>query len=154
MASDFVAVNADYVARVSASLAAQAFMAKLLGARVTQVLPGLVEIEVRLGADMLQPHGNSDGMVLSAVADSATGYAAQTLLGAEFDVVTVEFKVNYLMPAFGLRVRACGRVMRAGRTLHVCSGDVYSCGDGPDKLVAHYGRDHNGGADLSAVRWR
>ena len=137
MAFDFVAVNADYVARVSASLAAQPFMHKLLAARVTQALPGLVEIEARLSADMLQPHGNSHGMVLSAVADSATGYAAQTLLGASFDVVTVELKVNYLAPAFGPRVRALGRVLRAGRTLHVCSGDVYSCGDGPDKLVAH-----------------
>ena len=137
MAFDFVAVNADYVARVSASLAAQPFMHKLLAARVTQALPGLVEIEVRLSADMLQPHGNSHGMVLSAVADSATGYAAQTLLGASFDVVPVELKVNYLAPAFGPRVRALGRVLRAGRTSHVCSGDVYSCGDGPDKLVAH-----------------
>lgn len=137
MGSDLVAVNVDYVARVSASLAAQPFMHKLLAARVTRVLPGLVEIEAPLGADVLQPHGNSHGMVLSALADSATGYAAQTLLGAEFDVVTVELKVNYLTPAFGPRLRALGRVMRAGRTLHVCSGDVYSCGDGPDKLVAH-----------------
>ncbi len=137
MASDFVAVNVDYVARVSVSLASQPFMDKLLGARVTRVEPGLVEIESPLGADLLQPHGNSHGMVLSALADSATGYAAQTLLSAEFDVVTVEFKVNYLTPAFGPGLRAVGRVMRAGRTLHVCAGDVYSCGDGPDKLVAH-----------------
>lgn len=111
MAFDFVAVNADYAARVRASLAAQACMDKLLGARVTQVLPGLLEIEAPLGADVLQAHGNSHGMVLSAVADSATGYAAQTLLGAEFEVVTVEFKVNYLTPAFGPQVRALGRVM-------------------------------------------
>lgn len=109
MAFDLVAVNADYVARVSASL----------------------------GADVLQPHGNSHGMVLSAVADSASGDAAQTVLGRAFDVVTMELKGNYLTPACGPRVGALGRVMRAGRTLHVCSGDVYSCGDGPDKLVAH-----------------
>jgi uncharacterized protein (TIGR00369 family) len=137
MNAELVVVNSDYVARVSASLAAQAFMHKLLGARVTRVEAGLVEIEASLGADLLQPHGNAHGMVLSALADSATGYAAQTLLAAEFDVVTVEFKVNYLTPAFGPRIRAVGRVMRAGRTLHVCGGDVYSCGDGPDKLVAH-----------------
>ena len=137
MSAEFVTVNGDYVARVSASLTAQPFMARLLGAHVTRVEPGLVEIEASLGQDVLQPHGNSHGMVLSALADSATGYAAQTLLSAEFDVVTVEFKVNYLCPAFGPRVRAVGRVMRAGRTLHVCGGDVYSCGDGPDKLVAH-----------------
>lgn len=137
MSTEFTAVNSDYVARVAASLAAQPFMHKLLGARVTRVEPALVEIEAALGSDVRQPHGNSHGMVLSALADSATGYAAQTLLGIDFDVVTVELKVNYLTPAFGPRVRAVGRVMRAGRTLHVCSGDVYSCGDGPDKLVAH-----------------
>lgn len=137
MTSQWTTVNSDYAARVVASLAAQPFMHTLLGARVTRTEPGLVEIDARLSADMLQPHGNSHGIVLSALADSATGYAAQTLLGADFDVVTVEFKVNYLTPAYGPRVRAVGQVMRAGRTLHVCSGDVYSCGDGPDKLVAH-----------------
>ena len=137
MSAEFTPVNSDYAARVSASLASQPFMDKLLGARVSRVEPGMVEIEATLTADMLQPHGNSHGIVLSALADSATGYAAQTLLGADFDVVTVEFKVNYLTPAFGPRVRAVGRVMRAGRTLHICGGDVYSCADGPDKLVAH-----------------
>lgn len=47
------------------------------------------------------PHGNSHGMVLSAVADSASGDAAQTLLGGAFDVVTMELKGNYLTPACG-----------------------------------------------------
>jgi acyl-coenzyme A thioesterase PaaI-like protein len=36
----------------------------------------------------------------------------------------VEFKVNMLAPAAGERFIATGRVVRAGRTLTVCAGEV------------------------------
>ena len=75
---------------------------------------------------MLQPHGNVHGIVACAVADAATGYAAQTLLDDGMDVVTVEFKISYLAPGIGRRLRARGEVMRAGRTLSVCQADVFA----------------------------
>jgi acyl-coenzyme A thioesterase PaaI-like protein len=51
-------------------------------------------------------------------------------------VLTVEYKINLLAPAQGERMVARGRVAKAGRTLTVCAGDVYSVTAGQEKLVA------------------
>jgi acyl-coenzyme A thioesterase PaaI-like protein len=48
------------------------------------------------------------------------------------DVLTVEFKVNLLSPARGKRFRATGEVVRAGRTLTVCSAEVVAWADGSE----------------------
>ena len=130
--------NPAYAARVHASLASQPFMDRLIAARATRIEPGFVEIEAALRPDLLQPGGHAHGSVLAALGDSATGYAAQTLLAAEFHIVTVEFKINYLAPAFGPRVVARGRVLRPGRTLSVCAAEMVSiAADGAETQVAH-----------------
>lgn len=134
--NEFKIRNPDYVARVAASLASQAFMHRVLGARVVSVVPGLVEIETDSNPDLQQPGGHAHGSVLVALADSATGYAAQTLLEPAFDIVTVELKFNFMAPAFGQRWRARGRVLRQGRTLSVCTGDVFALENGSEKHVA------------------
>jgi uncharacterized protein (TIGR00369 family) len=129
--------NPDFGARVQASLASQAFMHQLLGARATQITPGFVEIALDARPALLQPGGHVHGSVLAALADSATGYAAQTLLPVELDIVTVEFKINFLAPGFGTHYLARGRVIRAGRTLFVCAGDLFAVQGADETLVAH-----------------
>ncbi len=126
-----------YAERVRKSLDAQPFMATVLGAEVTHVAPGTVEISVPVRPTLLQPHGNVHGMVASALADSAAGYAAQTLLPAGYDVVTVEYKINYLAPGVGERIVAVGQVVRAGRTLSVCTAEVFAETGGERKAFAH-----------------
>jgi acyl-coenzyme A thioesterase PaaI-like protein len=41
-------------------------------------------------------------------------------------VVSIEFKVNLLAPARGRRLVAEGRVVKPGRTIFVCTGDVWA----------------------------
>ncbi|MGR8949151.1 MAG: PaaI family thioesterase [Gammaproteobacteria bacterium] len=127
-----------YAERVRKSLRDQPFMHKMLGAQATRIEPGLVEISVPVTASMLQPHGNVHGIVASAVADSAAGYAAQTLLAEGYDVVTVEYKINYMAPGIGDTIVAVGEVIRAGRTLSVCSADVFAETDGERTAFAHF----------------
>lgn len=134
--SEFKVRHAGYAARVVESLASQAFMHRVLGARVVSVVPGMVEIEAASRLDLQQPAGHAHGSVLVALADSATGYAAQTLLEPGFDIVTVELKFNFMAPAFGERWLARGRVVRQGRTLSVCSGDVFALDGTAEKHVA------------------
>ena len=134
--NEFKVRNPDYAARVAASLASQNFMHRVLGARVVSVAPGMVEIEADNQPDLQQPGEHAHGSVLVALADSATGYAAQTLLEPAFDIVTVELKFNFMAPAFGSRWRARGRVLRQGRTLSVCTGDVYALDGVTEKHVA------------------
>lgn len=134
--SKFTIRNPDYAARVADSLASQAFMHEVLRARVTRVAPGEVEVVADARPELLQPGGQVHGSVLAALADSAAGYAAQTLVGPDLDIVTVEFKVNFMAPGFGDRWIARGRVLRAGRTLSICAADMYGEVQGEEKLVA------------------
>jgi uncharacterized protein (TIGR00369 family) len=58
------------------------------------------------------------------VLDSACGYAALTVAPAGLDVLTVEFKINFIRPAIADRFVAIGTVAKAGKTLTVCQGEV------------------------------
>ena len=113
----------DFAARVAASFGRQGVMG-LLGAKLTRIEPGLVEISLPYRADLSQQHGYFHAGVTSTIADSAGGYAGFTLFPAASSVLTVEFKINLLAPADGDLLIATGRVIRSGRTLTVCELDV------------------------------
>lgn len=95
-----------------------------LGARLTAVREGEVEIELDYDLRLTQQQGFLHAGVTTAICDSACGYAALTRMAAGSDVVSVEFKVNLLAPAVGERFRAVGRVVRAGARLVVTQGEV------------------------------
>jgi len=124
-------------ARVSASFERQGLM-KTLGARLARVADGEVDIGMPFGGALSQQHGYAHAGSITSIVDSACGYAALTRAPAGHGVVTVEFKVNFLRPAIGQRFLAVGRVVHAGRTMGVCTGEVRAfTGDGGDcKVVA------------------
>jgi acyl-coenzyme A thioesterase PaaI-like protein len=72
---------------------------------------------------------------MTTVVDSACGYAALTLMPRGAAVLTVEFKVNLMAPGKGESIVARGRVLRAGRALTTCAGDVFAIDGGEEKLV-------------------
>lgn len=113
----------DYAGKVHRSFARQAFMG-LIGAELVRIEPGFVEIVLPLRPALSQQHGFAHAGAAWSIADSAGGYAAQTLMAAEDGVMTVELKINLLSPAKGERLVARGRVERAGRRLTVCRSDV------------------------------
>lgn len=112
-----------FEARVRASFARQQFMTTL-GARLLRVEPGVCEIELDYRADLTQQHGYLHAAVSTAIADSAGGYAAYSLMPANSSVLAVEFKINLLEPARGERFVGRGRVVRAGKRLSVCALEV------------------------------
>src|SRR5947207_4623744 len=59
-----------------------------------------------------------------------------TLTPPGAEVLTIEYKVNFLSPGQGDQLRAQGRVMKPGRTVTVCTGDVFVVREGQEKLVA------------------
>lgn len=73
---------------------------------------------------------------VTAIADSAAGYAALSLMPPGTGVLSTEFKINLLAPAIGDRIVARGRVVKAGRTLTVAQTEVFATDDGAEKLVA------------------
>ena len=110
---------------------------KLIGARLTLIEPGVIEITLPYRADLAQQHGYLHAGVITTIADSACGYAAFTLMPAGSNVLSVEFKVNLLRPAQGAEFVARAEVIKAGRTLTVVRADVFAMdADNDRKLVA------------------
>jgi uncharacterized protein (TIGR00369 family) len=126
---------AGYAARVRASFARQGAMG-LIGARLVDVQPGYCAIEVAPRPEIAQQHGYVHAGVVSAIVDSAGGYAGYSLFPEHSSVLTVEFKLNLLAPATGERLVAEGFVVKPGRTLAITRGEVHAERSGARTLVA------------------
>jgi uncharacterized protein (TIGR00369 family) len=114
-------------------LASQAF-SRLLGAQLTALTPGKVQIELPIRADLLQQHGFVHGGVVSYLADNALTYAGGTSM--RVPVVTSEFKINYVRPAQGDRLVARAEALSTGRSQAVCRCDVYAVIGTQERLCA------------------
>jgi uncharacterized protein (TIGR00369 family) len=102
---------------------------QLIGAAITIVAPGIVEIEIPVREDLTQQDGFMHAGIVTTILDSACGFAAFTLMPADSSVLSVEFKVNLLAPAKGDLITARAEVKRYGRTLTVCAADAFADGD-------------------------
>ncbi len=111
-------------------------MMALIGAKLTRVEPGIVDVELPFSVSLTQHNGFLHGGTVATLGDTAAGYAAFSLIPADSDILTVEFKINYLAPAIGDRVVAQGRVIRNGRTLIVSQADLFAIEGEDRKLVA------------------
>ena len=120
----FEGVNPDFAERVLDSFKRQGLM-KHLGARIVELHPGHVEIRAPHRRELTQQHNYFHAGVSGAIADSACGYAAYTLMPADSSVLTVEYKINLLAPAAGDELIARAHVVRSGKTLKICAADVY-----------------------------
>ena len=125
----------DGVQRVQDSFARQGAMATL-GATLTQVAEGAVDITFDWAQGLTQQHGFIHAGMLSAALDSACGYAGLSVMPEHAGVLTIEFKINLLAPAKGQRFRCEGRVLKNGRTIVLAEGRAYAIDQGQDKLCA------------------
>lgn len=108
----------------------------MIGASISAIGPGTVEISLPHRADLTQQNGFLHAAIVTAILDSACGYAALSTMPASADVLSVEFKVNLLRPAVGERFVARARVKRAGRMLCVTEADCFGIDGGKERLVA------------------
>ena len=129
------AKDPDFESRVRESFSRQTLM-QTLGARITSVAPGEIEITMPMRAGLSQQDGFVHAGVITAIVDSACGYAALSLTAPGREVLTIEYKVNFLAPAAGELFVARGRVTKSGRNITVCSGDVTAQSEGKQKLIA------------------
>jgi len=116
-------INPEFDSRVRQSFSQQRIMATI-GASLEKVVPGEVVIRLPFRDDLTQHNDYLHAGVISTILDSACGYAAYTLIPPDADMLTVEFKINLIRPAVGKIFTARGRVIKPGKTLSVCQGEV------------------------------
>jgi len=132
---DKLAPAADFAERVRTCFDQQPAM-RLIGALLTRVDAGEVEISLPYRPDLTQQHGFVHAGIVTTLVDSACGFAALSLMPSGSDVLSVEFKLNLLRPAAGKKFRAVGTVLKPGRTLMVTRGDVWADQEDEQVLVA------------------
>lgn len=117
------AVPSDLFQRIEASFLRQGLM-QHLGARLVRVEPGLCEVALPYSERVNQQQGGFHGGAMGALADIAGGYAALTVVAADSEVTTAEYKINFLAGFNGGELRAIGRVARAGKRIIVTTAEV------------------------------
>jgi uncharacterized protein (TIGR00369 family) len=125
----------EITARIAESFARQGLM-HTLGASLASVAPGAVTIRMPFSPAISQQHGFAHAGSIATIVDSACGYAALTLMPPDKAVLTSEFKINLLAPAMGTHFEAVGKVLRAGRRVHVVQGEAYAIDGASRKQVA------------------
>lgn len=131
----FTPLNPDFAQVVRAGFDRQGFM-RTVGAQLTVVEPGRVVIEVPWAASLTQQHGFFHGGLLGTLGDNVGGFASITLQPAGSEVLTVEYKINFIKPAKGELIRAEGLVLRAGKSITVTRMDVTAIDGGKESTVA------------------
>ena len=127
--------DSNFAEKVRDSFARQPAMA-FIGAELVKVEAGEVDIKLPHRKDLTQQNGFLHAGITAAIVDTACGYAAFSLMPAGSDVLTAEFKINLLSPAFGDYFIAEGRILKAGKTLTIARGDVFAVTGNEKKLIA------------------
>ncbi len=125
--------NVNDFKRIHDSFSRQGLM-KTLGASVESVEQGQVVLVAPFQESLTQQHGFFHGGVITSLLDVACGYAALSAAPEDCEVLTVEFKINFLKPGKARELIAVGRVIQSDRTLTICDGMVYD--ETREKVIA------------------
>jgi uncharacterized protein (TIGR00369 family) len=133
--TDFTPQNPHYAAVVTESFNRQGLMQEL-GIELAEVAPGRCVLVAGHHPGLLQQHGYFHGALIGAMLDCAGGYAAYSLMPPHSEVLTTEYKVNFLAAAEGERLIVRGKVVKPGRTLTVATAEAFCLRDGEERLCA------------------
>ena len=109
---------------------------KYCGLKALNIKKGFFESEVLIGEN----HRTQDNFIhaglMATMADHTAGYSAFTTVSENFRILTIEFKINFLKPAFGNALRCRSKVINKGKQIIVSESEVYDVRDSNEKLVA------------------
>lgn len=128
---EIVPPDENFEEKIRKSFQHQGVMSALNG-ELVEVRPGYVEIHLPFSEATRQQHGFFHGGMVATVADSASGYAAYTVLEEDEECLSAEFKINFLSPARGSKLIARGSVVKAGRQLVITEASVSVVRDGQE----------------------
>jgi uncharacterized protein (TIGR00369 family) len=95
-----------------------------LDVRLLSAVAGRVELALPYGDKVTQQQGGFHGGAIGALADIAGGYAALTVAPEGMEVLTIEYKINFLNSLQGGELRGIGQVLKAGKRVIVTTAEV------------------------------
>lgn len=107
-----------------------------LGITLTAAGPGWCETSLEVQDRHLQQHGFAHAGVVTTLADHTAGGAARAAVPPGCDVLTIEFKINFLRPVTDRTLTARGQTLQAGRKIVVAESEVFAGRGDERRLVA------------------
>lgn len=101
-----------------------------------EIQEGFLKTKLEIKPFHLQQHNFIHAGVISTISDHTAGAVATTLIQDDEEVLTIEFKINFLRPAYGDVILCESKVLRSGTSIIVAESDVYSEKYGKEKLFA------------------
>ena len=106
------------------------------GIRLAKITKGYLESKVYIK----EHHRTQDNFIhaglIATMSDHTAGYAAYTLVPENIRILTVEFKINFLRPAYGSALACCSEIINAGKQIIVAQSSVYDIRDTSKKMVS------------------
>ncbi len=118
------AIEPEYEKTVVDGLRQQKFL-NFIGAELSRVFPGCCALQLKYRGNMTHGPLCFHPGVIGALANSAGELAALTLLPPGSSLATTEYKLNLIAPARGNVLVAHAKVVKAGKTMTVCTSEIY-----------------------------
>jgi uncharacterized protein (TIGR00369 family) len=109
---------------------------KYCGFEALEVKRGLFVSKVRITADHRQQDGFIHAGVMAAIADHTAGYSGFSIVSEQMQILTIEFKINFLKPALGREILCRSRVLREGKQIIISESEVFDIRDQGDEILA------------------
>ncbi len=127
--------NPQFKDRIANQLEHQNFMHHI-NFNLSKIEAGYTEGELDVSAIHHQHDGFLHGGVVATIADIVAGFAACTLVDVNQNVVTGEIKISYFSKGKGTKLKAIGKVIKAGRKMSFCEAEIYSIAENEEKMIA------------------
>ncbi|MEJ2235309.1 MAG: PaaI family thioesterase [Syntrophobacterales bacterium] len=109
---------------------------KTCGISLVSLEHGQAESRLEITGAHSQQDNFAHAGVMATMADHTAGYAAFSVVTKDYRILTLEFKINFLRPATGDGLACRARVVKEGKNILVADSEVFSQGNGEEKLVA------------------
>ena len=106
------------------------------GFQVLSVEKGRFVSTIEIGPEHRQQDDFIHAGVMATMADHTAGYSAFTIVPEDYQILTIEFKVNFLKPAYGDSLICHSRVIREGNQIIISESEVFDSRKGEKTLVA------------------
>lgn len=116
-------MNAQIESKIRNSFNSQTFMRSIKAALLV-VKEGYIEIGLPFNKDYMQHTQFIHGSVVAGIADTACGYACISLAQEHEEMLTLEYKINFLKPARGSYLTAKAKVFKNGERIKVSICEV------------------------------
>ncbi len=104
--------------------------------RAEIIKKGYFQSGVRIEEHHRQQDGFIHAGVMATMADHTAGYSAFTIVDENFQILTIEFKINFLRPAFGDALVCRSRVIREGSQIIISESEVFDIRGEEEAMVA------------------